>query len=151
MVPGEALIEELEIMEGLGLAPLEALRSATSRAARAMGWSDRTGHIAPGMSADLILLKKNPLETVSNLRTLQAVMVRGIWLPHPADLVVNGESLDRSATDVDRRQLEEAVELAEKHAAAGYAQSTVSLDIWIGLAEEHGETDLADRLRVLGQ
>jgi len=151
MVPGQALIEELEIMERLGLTPLEALRSATSRAAQAMSWSDRTGHIAPGMSADLIILKKNPLETVSNLRTLQAVMIRGIWLPHPADLVVNGEFLDHSATAVGRRQFAAAVELAEEHAAAGYAQSSLSLDMWISLAEELGETDLADRLRALSK
>ena len=151
MVPGEALIEELEIMEGLGLSPLEALRSATTRAAQAMNWSDRIGHIAPGMSADLILLERNPLEAVSNLRTLQAVMVRGIWLPDPASLVVNAEIVDSAATGVDREQFEAAVELAEEHAAAGYAQSTLSLDMWINLAEELGATDLAVRLRVLGK
>lgn len=151
MVPGEALIEELEIMEGLGLTPLEALRSATTRAAQSMGWSDRTGHIAPGMSADVILLNKNPLETVSNLRTLQAVMIRGIWLSDPRALVVNGDNIDRSDTTLDRRQLEEAVRMAEQHAAAGYAQSTLSLAMWNGLAEEIGATDLADRLSALGE
>jgi len=151
MVPGEALVEELEILQGLGLSPLEALRSATTRAAQAMSWTDRTGHIAPGMNADLILLSRNPLESVSNLRTLQAVMVRGIWLPDPASLVVNGASIDVSATAVGRRQFEEAVTLSEQHAAAGYAQSTMSLDLWISLAEELGETDLADRLRVLSE
>ena len=151
MVPGEALIEELEIMEDLGLTPLEALRSATTRAARAMNWTNRIGNIAPGMSADLILLEQNPLETVSNLRTLQAVMIRGIWLPDPASLIVNGESINRSDTSVDRQQFEDAVRLAEKHAAAGYAQSTLSLATWNRVAEEIGATDLADRLRALNE
>ena len=151
MVPGEALIEELEIMEGLGLSPLEALRSATTRAAQAMNWSDRIGHIAPGMSADLILLEQNPLEAISNLRTLKAVMVRGIWLPDPASLVVNAEIVASAASGVDRGKFAAAVELAEEHAAAGYAQSTLSLDMWTNLAEELGATDLAVRLRALSE
>ena len=103
------------------------------------------------MSADLILLERNPLEAVSNLRTLQAVMVRGIWLPAPASLVVNAEIVDSAATGVDREQFEAAVELAEEHAAAGYAQSTLSLDMWTNLAEELGTMDLAVRLRALGK
>lgn len=149
MVPGEALIEELEIMEELGLTPLEALRSATTRAAQAMKWSGR-GHIAAGMNADLILLDKNPLETVANLRTLKAVMIRGIWLSAPANLVVNGESIDDSKNTLNPSEFAAAVRLAEDHAAAGYAQSSLSLDIWIGLAEELGETELANRLSALG-
>lgn len=149
MVPGEALIEELEIMEGLGLTPLEGLRSATSRAAQAMDWSDRTGHIAPGMSADMILLDKNPLESISNLRSLQAVMIRGIWLSDPASLVVNGEDLDRSATVLDKRQFEELVQLAERHVAMGYAQSSMSAELWAVLADELGELEWGARLRAL--
>ncbi len=150
MVPGEALIEELEIMEGLGLSPLEALRSATTRASEAMDWSDRTGYLAPGMRADMILLSENPLETVTNLRSLQAVMVRGIWLSDPKALIENGESINHSTTSIGRREFAAAVRRAEEYAASGYAQSTMSLGIWIRLAEELGEAELAGRLKALG-
>ncbi|MCH7631289.1 MAG: amidohydrolase, partial [Proteobacteria bacterium] len=38
------------------------------------------GMIAPGHRADLILLDENPLEDISNMRSIAGVMVRGIWL-----------------------------------------------------------------------
>lgn len=151
MVPGMALIEELEIMESLGLTSAEALKSATSTAANALGWADRTGQILPGLSADFLLLDKNPLEKISNLRTMQAVMVRGVWLPDPGALPVTGKDLNRSPTAPNRQQLEAAVTQAELHVSAGYAQSTMSLDLWVGLATELGENDLANRLRRLGE
>jgi imidazolonepropionase-like amidohydrolase len=148
MVPGEALIEELEIMEGLGLSTADTLRSATTTAAEAMGWQNRTGQIAPGMSADLILLEKNPLETVANLRTIVAVMIRGIWLPEPEKLPFTGADIGLSKRVPSRDELAAMVSLAEAHDAAGYAQSTMSLALWIALAEDLGERELASRLRM---
>lgn len=40
-------------------------------------------------------------------------MIRGTWLPDPQSHVVNGDSLNRLATVLNRRQFEEAVHLAE--------------------------------------
>jgi len=128
-----------------------AVKSATSTAANTLGWADRTGQILPGMSADFLLLDKNPLEKISNLRTVQAVMVRGVWLPNPGALPVTGKDLNCSPTAPNRQQLEAAVTQAELHVSAGYAQSTISLDLWVGLATELGENDLANRLRRLGE
>ncbi len=150
MVPGEALIEELEIMESLGLSAADTLRSATTVAADAMGWANRMGQIAPGMSADLILLKDNPLETVANLRTIQAVMVRGILLSNPGQLPFTGANIDLAREAPDSDELAAMVALAEAHDAAGYAQSSMSLALWTALAKELGEHDLASRLRNLG-
>ncbi len=149
MVPGEALIEELEIMQGLGLSTADTLRSATTSAASAMGWQKRTGQIAPGLSADLILLEKNPLETVANLRTINAVMIRGIWLPEPEKLPFTGADIETKKRLPNRDELAAMVTLAEAHDAAGYAQSSMSLALWIALAEDLGERELASRLRAL--
>lgn len=149
MVPGEALIEELEILEELGLSPLEALRSATTRAADAMNWSDRVGQIAPGFQADLLLLNRNPLESVANLRSLRATTIRGRLIDDPKGLIENGSALNVSVTHINIKDLEAAVATAEQHAAAGYAQSSMSLALWIELAETLSRPDLAERLRAL--
>ncbi|MBT8399275.1 MAG: amidohydrolase family protein, partial [Rhodothermia bacterium] len=149
MVPGEALIEELEILQQLGLSPLEALRSATTRAADAMNLSDRIGRIAPGFQADLLLLERNPLESVANLRSLRATITRGRLIDNPKSIIENGSAIDLSATHIDLQELESAVAAAEQHAAVGYAQSSISLDLWIELAETLSRPDLAERLRAL--
>jgi imidazolonepropionase-like amidohydrolase len=56
----------------LGFSPIDALRSATTVAAELLGISARTGHLAPGMEADLIVMEGNPLE---DPRALQDVLV----------------------------------------------------------------------------
>jgi imidazolonepropionase-like amidohydrolase len=56
----------------LGLSPFEALQAATVSSAELLGLGDRTGRIAPGYEADLILLPANPLE---DLRALQDVLL----------------------------------------------------------------------------
>lgn len=149
MAPGEALIEELEVLEGLRLSTLETLKAATTNAADAMGWQNRTGRIAPGLSADFVLLEKNPLETVANLRSPVAVMIRGVWLEDPAGLPLAPQDYEAMTNEPLPADLAAAVEKAEAHDAAGYAQSTMSLQIWAGLMEELGEQDLAERLRAL--
>lgn len=149
MVPGEALIEELEIMQGLGLSTLETLKAATSNAAEAMGWQGRTGRIAPGYSADFVLLEKNPLQTVANLRTPKAVMIRGTWLDDPQGLAMTPADYVSMETRVSRRLLKAEVEKAEAHDRAGYAQSTMSLTIWADMMDVLGQEDLGQRLRTL--
>lgn len=63
---------ELEELVGVGLSPAGALRSATSLAAELLGVEDRTGRIAAGYEADLIVVDRNPLEEI---RALQDVLI----------------------------------------------------------------------------
>jgi adenine deaminase len=60
-------------------APLtaEALANVTFRGAEALGIADRTGMIAPGMIADLVATKGNPLVEGSALRAIVFVMKDG--------------------------------------------------------------------------
>jgi imidazolonepropionase-like amidohydrolase len=80
-VPGFSLVEEIENFQDLGFTPYEALRTATTDAARLLRREDEFGKVAVGMRADLILTSRNPLEDVRNLRTIEGVMVRGHWIP----------------------------------------------------------------------
>jgi imidazolonepropionase-like amidohydrolase len=52
--------EIAELMHG-GVAPMEALRAATSVAAECLGIDRRTGSVQAGLEADLIVLEENPL------------------------------------------------------------------------------------------
>jgi imidazolonepropionase-like amidohydrolase len=61
----------------LGLSPLEALVTATSGAAELLGIGDRTGRVAEGYEADLILIEHDPLERVETLQDVLMVMTNG--------------------------------------------------------------------------
>jgi imidazolonepropionase-like amidohydrolase len=61
----------------LGLSPFEALQAATVSSAELLGLGDRTGRIAPGYEADLILLPGNPLEDVLALQDVLLVVSNG--------------------------------------------------------------------------
>lgn len=81
VVPGFGLLRELDYLVAAGLRPYEALRAATSDAARFLGRSDEFGSVAPGLRADLILLDADPLADIANVRAQAGVMVRGRWYP----------------------------------------------------------------------
>lgn len=76
-VPGYSLHRELELMVAAGLTPFEALQAGTTNVARFLGL--RTGVIASGYEADLVMLDSDPLADISNTRRVHGVMVRGSW------------------------------------------------------------------------
>lgn len=65
-----------------GQTPLEAIRSATTRAATLMGWEDRVGRLAPDLYADAIAVEGNPLEDVTLLEDVRFVMKGGDVVRH---------------------------------------------------------------------
>ena len=67
---------ELEIFVRLGMTPMQAIIAATSRPARRLGLS-RMGTIAPGKTADFVVLEANPLEDIRNTRTISRVYLGG--------------------------------------------------------------------------
>lgn len=68
--------EELETFVRLGMSPMDAIVSATSRPARHLGL-DELGAIAAGKSADFIVLNADPLEDIANTRSITDVYLRG--------------------------------------------------------------------------
>jgi imidazolonepropionase-like amidohydrolase len=73
---GESSVTRIshEVMRfaALGMTPLEALVSATSGAAELIGVGTRTGRVAEGYEADLIVVEHDPL---THLETLQDVLI----------------------------------------------------------------------------
>lgn len=67
---------QFAIMVERGMTPMRAIQSATSVAARYMGWEDRVGSLQPGRYADLIAVKGDPLTDIRLLERV-AVVVQG--------------------------------------------------------------------------
>jgi imidazolonepropionase-like amidohydrolase len=60
-----------------GMTPMQAIQAATARAAELLDWSDRVGSIAPGHFADVIAVRGNPLQNISELEHVAFVMEGG--------------------------------------------------------------------------
>jgi imidazolonepropionase-like amidohydrolase len=61
----------------LGMTPMDAIRAATSVAARGLGIDTRTGTLRAGMEADLVVVERNPLEDVRALQDAVIVITDG--------------------------------------------------------------------------
>ena len=60
-----------------GESPMDAMVSANSRAAEAIGLAGKIGAIAPGLDADIIALEGNPLDDITAVRRVMFVMKDG--------------------------------------------------------------------------
>ena len=79
--PSDGYARELELMAEIGMSPAEILTAATAGNASILGISEVTGAIAPGLSADLVLLGSNPLEDISHCRDVRMVVAAGRTYP----------------------------------------------------------------------
>jgi imidazolonepropionase-like amidohydrolase len=78
IVSGFSLHRELELLVRAGLSPMEAIVAATRRPAERLGKQDVFGTVAPGRSADLLVLGADPLADIRNVRTIERVIARGV-------------------------------------------------------------------------
>src|SRR2546428_155695 len=72
--PHGSIVPELALMVKAGMSPLEAIRAATSTAARVLGLHEETGRIAPGLAADLIAVAGDPGERIEALDAVRPVV-----------------------------------------------------------------------------
>ena len=74
----EPIAQEFGREVEFGMTPMQAIQSATSRAAELLGQSAELGRVAPGAYADLIAVESNPLEDVAALKKVSFVMKDGV-------------------------------------------------------------------------
>jgi len=69
---------EFQYYVDYGMSPMEAIQTATSRAAEVLGWSDRLGTIEPGKWADIVAVSGDPLKDITELQRVTFVMKSGV-------------------------------------------------------------------------
>lgn len=77
---GVELVRELELYQQAGLTNVEAVQTATIVPARMVGMADKVGSIAPGKTADIILVEGDVSKDVGNLRHVRTVFLDGYRL-----------------------------------------------------------------------
>lgn len=76
--PYPSLFNEIELLVSrAGFTPLEAIRAATQVGAMALGQGDRLGVIAPGRVADLVVVERDPVADIANLRSVLFTVKKG--------------------------------------------------------------------------
>ena len=65
------------IMVERGMTPMEAIKAATSVAAKYIGWSDDVGAIEPGRYGDIVAVRGDPLADISILQRVDVVIKGG--------------------------------------------------------------------------
>lgn len=73
----EPMAQEFPRMVELGMSPMDAIHSATSRAADMLDMSGQIGVIAPGAFADIVAVSGDPLLNIKVLEDVQFVMKNG--------------------------------------------------------------------------
>ncbi len=73
----EPIAQEFPHMVDLGMAPMDAIKSATSRAAEMLDMQGEIGVIAPGGYADIIAVSGDPLSDIKSLQNVRFVMKDG--------------------------------------------------------------------------
>jgi imidazolonepropionase-like amidohydrolase len=73
----EPIAQEFDLMVKFGMAPMDAIKSATSRAAELLEMKGELGVIAPGAYADVIAVTGDPLANIDALKDVNFVMKDG--------------------------------------------------------------------------
>ena len=73
----ESMAQEFPRMVGFGMSPMDAIHSATSRAAEMLDMKGEIGVLAPGAYADVIAVSSDPLKDISALEHVRFVMHDG--------------------------------------------------------------------------
>jgi imidazolonepropionase-like amidohydrolase len=60
-----------------GLTPIQVIQSFSKGASEALGIDKEFGTLTKGKAADLLVLEKNPLDSITNMRTIQTIYLGG--------------------------------------------------------------------------
>ena len=83
-VPGGSLQGELVLLQDAGIPAADVLRMATLNPAKYLGAADTLGSVSAGRVADLVVLRRNPLEDIRSVAEIEMVVTRGRLLGREA-------------------------------------------------------------------
>ena len=76
-IQGYSEHREMELMVHSGLTPMQVIQSFSKGASEALGIDKEFGTLTKGKAADLLVLEKNPLDNIANMRSIQAIYLGG--------------------------------------------------------------------------
>ena len=76
-------VKELEMLVDYGMTPVQALKAATSAAAKALHMEAKIGTVKAGLLADLIAVEGDPTKDIKSLRKVRLVMKGGVVHKQP--------------------------------------------------------------------
>jgi len=76
-IQGYSEHREMELLVQSGLTPMQVIQSFSKGASEALGIDKEFGTLAKGKAADLLVLEKNPLENMANMRSIQTIYLGG--------------------------------------------------------------------------
>jgi imidazolonepropionase-like amidohydrolase len=76
-IQGYSEHREMELMVQSGLTPMQVIQSFSKGASEALGIDKEFGTLAKGKVADLLVLEKNPLDNITNMRSIQTIYLGG--------------------------------------------------------------------------
>jgi imidazolonepropionase-like amidohydrolase len=67
----------MELMVQAGLTPMQVIQAFSKGASEALGIDKEFGTLAKSKAADLLVLEKNPLDNITNMRAIQTIYLGG--------------------------------------------------------------------------
>ena len=114
VLPGFGVHDEMELFAQSGIPPREILRAATAVNAQIIGARERKGRLVPGLDADIVIVRGDPLSRIGDMKKVAAVVHRGT-LARPRELLASAEAMfERRPDGVHLRQLEQWVASSER-------------------------------------
>ena len=68
---------EMDLMVQSGLTPMQVIQSFSKGSSEALGIEKDFGTLAKGKVADLLVLQKNPLDNIANMRSIETIYLGG--------------------------------------------------------------------------
>ena len=84
---------QLELLVEGGLTPEKAIQVATSNGALFLNEQDSIGTIAIGKHADLVIVRGNPSDSITDIRNVEAVMKKGVLYAPSSFFLSDAEAL----------------------------------------------------------
>ncbi len=68
---------QMELLRDAGLTPMQIIQTFSKNTSEALGIDKEFGTLAKGKAADFLVLAKNPLDDITNMRGIEAVYLGG--------------------------------------------------------------------------
>ncbi len=84
VIPGFGDLREIELLVEAGFSASDAIRISTLNGATYLGLAGRIGTVAPGKNADLVVVKGDPAQRITDVENVELVFKDGVGYDSPS-------------------------------------------------------------------